>query len=80
MTNVALFDIFVSIQNSQIAIPTYVLWVTAFKHRQQQRHSYPTRRMHALTVFYLYNCGDFTPFNTFMLIYMNIYGEIDLFI
>lgn len=26
---------------------------------------------------YLYNYGDFTPFNTFMFMYINIYGEID---
>jgi hypothetical protein len=52
--------------------------VTAFKQRHQQRHAYPAWRLPALTVFYLYNYGDFTPFNTFMFMYMNIYGEIDL--
>lgn len=77
MTNVVLFDIFVGIQSSQIAIPTYVIGITAFKHRHQPRNFYPTKSMHALTVSYLYNYGDFTPFNTFMFMYINIYGEID---
>lgn len=51
--------------------------VTAFKHRCQPRNSYPTKSTLALTISYLYNYGDFTPLNTLMFMYINIYGEID---
>lgn len=51
--------------------------VTAFKHRCQLRNSYPTKSTLALTISYLSNYGDFTPLNTLMFMYINIYGEIE---
>lgn len=43
----------------------------------ESRNSFPTWNNHSLFFSYLCNYQDFTSFNTFMFMYVNIYWEID---